>query len=156
LNTFLTLIKASDFWVPLFSFLGTLSGTAFVFAKWLLRAYYVTKHKADLEKHRLNTTEEILKKDNATMIAQLLKDVVDDIKPTLEKHDLIIKDFTKAIERLNGAEIDNTTMSRELKIQYGNLASEVLKFSARAEMIETAIKILKEKSPNIFVTTKKP
>lgn len=149
-------LKDPRFWGPMFGFLTALMG----FVRWLLRVAFVYRQKADLNKAHLDSSVEKMKTDNAIRLATTLKETIDKMKPTIEQHSIVLEGFKHSFDLMIAIEADATKMMKDLKVQYGNFTSEIMKFSAigdgllgRMKNIETEVEILK--SGNLFIRTKK-
>jgi hypothetical protein len=132
-------------------------------ARWLIRVVFISRHKTNIEKAKLDSSVERLKTDNAIRLATILQATVDQMKPTIAEHSKILTGFQHSFDLMMSVEGEATHMMKELKIQYGNFTNEIQKFNSsnvdailgRVKNIESEIKVLKEGSGNVFITTKK-
>lgn len=159
------ILKDPRFWGPLFGFLGTLVG----FTRWLLRVSFIysqkraeTLRRNNVEKARLDTSVEQMKLDNSVRLITILQDAINEMKPILNQHSKLLEGFRHSFDLMQTIEGEATQMMSSLKVQYQNFLPQIQKFNGigdsimdRMKSIETEIKILKEGSGNVYVTTKK-
>ena len=141
-----------SFWAFLTAVIGSI--------RWLMRVAYISTKKNNMEKAKLDSSVEAMKANNTIKLVGILQDTVGQMKPTIAEHSRLLEGFRHSFDLMTTIEGEATNMMRELKIQYGNFASEMMKFNAigddilgRMKKIETEVTILK--SGNLYVQTKK-
>ena len=141
-----------SFWAFLTAVVGSV--------RWLLRVAYISTKKNNLEKAKHDSLVEAMKANNTVKLVSILQETVGQMKPTIAEHSRLLEGFRHSFDLMTTIEGEATQMMKELKVQYGNFASEMMKFNAigdnilgRMKAIETEVTILK--SGNIYVQTKK-
>ena len=130
--------------------------------RWLLRVVFLYEQKSSLKRAQLETSVEQLKSANSVRLISALQLAVDNMKPTLQEHSRLLEGFRHSFDLMQATEVGATELMKELKIQYGNFASELLKFNSigedilgRVKSLETEVVILKQSSGNIYIRDKK-
>ena len=129
-------------------------------ARWIIRVIYISRHKTNIEKAKLDTSVENMKTNNAIRLAEVLQLTVDQMKPTIAEHSRLLGGFQHSFDLMLTAETEATRMMKELKVQYGNFTSEIQKFTSigdsllgRIKGIETEVEVLK--NGFLFIRNKK-
>lgn len=141
-----------------FAFLTAVVGAI----RYLARVQYLYIQKNIMVKAKFDSSIEKLKSDNINMAIEGLKKTVGYIEPLLQIHETKMGAMEASIKIIQSLERQFQMSTDDLKVSYDNFARVIPKVTASGQLlldrmikIETELKVLKEGSANVFVTTRK-